>query len=121
LSTPLPMRESRIFTWLANCGKVHGYMRSSKWFFLFLVMFCVAAGAVDFFHQETGFVTDYDCPACLFQSTFFAALRFLVVLILFVLTLVIVILEHSLPRLCRGKSLPINNKSPPLPGFGLSA
>ena len=88
-------------------------MRNSKWFFLLLALFCVAAGAADFFHRETGFETDLNCPACLFHSTYFAAMRFLVVVILFVLTLLIVLRESRLHRVSRGVLSAVNNKSPP--------
>lgn len=88
-------------------------MRQAKWFFLTLVVFCVVSGAVDIFHVETGFATDYNCPACLFQSTFFAAIRSLVLVIVFVLTLLIILRERTRPRLTSGRFLTVNNKSPP--------
>ncbi|MDY0295728.1 MAG: hypothetical protein RB296_00215 [Acidobacteriota bacterium] len=88
-------------------------MQQAKWFFLTLAVFCVVIGSVDFFHVEPGFVTDYNCPACLFQSTFFAAIRSLVVVIAFVLAFLIMLAEPKPRRLTRGSFRAVNNKSPP--------
>jgi len=88
-------------------------MRNTRLLLFFLILFCLVSGGINFFHVENGFATDYDCPACLFQSTFFAPLHSLMLVIVFVLTFLIVLRELSLPRLCRGNSFSVNNKSPP--------
>lgn len=89
-------------------------MKHKRWLFPFLIFFCLVSVSVDFFHTETGFEVDYDCPACLFHSMVYASAGPLVMTIAFILALIVVLRDREAAVFSTNRPVVRKNKSPPV-------